>query len=100
VPYCGGIGPDLAPGAATRPATPPTRFRLEHNFMAVGTVKWLNPQKSFGFIQPQDGSRDVFVHLSAVEQAGLKTLSDGETVSFDLEQGRQGKTSAVNLRIS
>jgi CspA family cold shock protein len=65
--------------------------------MAVGTVKWFNPQKGFGFIQPQDGGKDVFVHISAVEQAGLKTLNDGQAVSFDLEQGRQGKTSALNL---
>jgi cold shock protein len=69
-------------------------------FMAVGTVKWFNPQKGFGFIQPQDGSKDVFVHISAVEQAGLSTLNDGQQVSFDLEQGRQGKTSAVNLKVS
>jgi CspA family cold shock protein len=68
--------------------------------MAVGTVKWFNPQKGFGFIQPQDGSKDVFVHISAVEQAGLRTLNDGQQVSFDLESGRQGKTSAVNLKIS
>jgi cold shock protein len=68
--------------------------------MAVGTVKWFNPQKGFGFIQPQDGSKDVFVHISAVEQAGLSTLNDGQQVSFDLEQGRQGKTSAVHLKIS
>jgi CspA family cold shock protein len=68
--------------------------------MAVGTVKWFNSQKGFGFIQPQDGSKDVFVHISAVEQSGLSTLTDGQQVSFDLEQGRQGKTSAVNLKAS
>jgi cold shock protein len=68
--------------------------------MAVGTVKWFNPQKGFGFIQPQDGGKDVFVHISAVEQAGLSTLNEGQQVSFDIEQGRQGKTSAVNLRAS
>jgi cold shock protein len=68
--------------------------------MAVGTVKWFNPTKGFGFIQPQDGGKDVFVHISAVEQAGLRTLNDGQTVSFDLEEGRQGKTSAVNLNAS
>jgi CspA family cold shock protein len=67
--------------------------------MAHGTVKWFNPQKGFGFIQPQDGGKDVFVHISAVEQAGLQTLNDGQTVSFDLEKGRQGKTSAVNLKV-
>jgi CspA family cold shock protein len=67
--------------------------------MAVGTVKWFNPQKGFGFIQPDSGGADVFVHISAVEQAGLVTLNDGQKVSFDLESGRQGKTSAVNLKI-
>ena len=68
--------------------------------MAHGTVKWFNPQKGFGFIQPQDGGNDVFVHISAVEQAGLKTLNDGQSISFDLEQGRQGRTSATNLKVS
>ena len=66
--------------------------------MANGTVKWFNPQKGFGFIQPQDGGKDVFVHISAVEQAGLRTLNDGQTVTYDLEQGRQGKMSAINLK--
>jgi cold shock protein len=68
--------------------------------MIHGTVKWFNPQKGFGFIQPQDGGADVFVHVSAVQQAGLSTLNDGQLVSFDLEKGRQGKTSAVNLKVS
>ncbi len=67
--------------------------------MPVGTVKWFNPQKGFGFIQQESGGADVFVHISAVEQAGLTTLNDGQRVSFDLEAGRQGKTSAVNLKI-
>jgi CspA family cold shock protein len=68
--------------------------------MAHGTVKWFNPIKGFGFIQPEDGSKDVFVHISAVQQAGLDTLNEGQLVSFDLEQGRQGKTSAINLKAS
>ena len=68
--------------------------------MAHGTVKWFNPTKGFGFIQPQDGSKDVFVHISAVQQAGLSTLNEGQLVSFDLEQGPQGKTSAINLKAS
>ena len=67
--------------------------------MTVGTVKWFNPQKGFGFIKPDNGGADVFVHISAVERAGLSTLNDGQKVSFDLEAGRQGKTSAVNLKI-
>lgn len=63
-----------------------------------GTVKWFNATKGFGFIQPEDGSEDVFVHISAVERAGLRELHEGQVVSYDLEQGRTGKTSAVNLR--
>jgi CspA family cold shock protein len=66
--------------------------------MAVGTVKWFNAQKGFGFIQPDDGSKDVFVHISAVERAGISNLAEGQKLTFDLEQGQQGKTSAVNLR--
>jgi CspA family cold shock protein len=66
--------------------------------MSVGTVKWFNAQKGFGFIQPDDGSKDVFVHISAVERSTLGTLSEGQKLSFDLERGQQGKTSAVNLQ--
>ncbi|HVI34109.1 cold-shock protein [Phenylobacterium sp.] len=66
-----------------------------------GTVKWFNPTKGFGFIQPNDGGQDVFVHISAVEQAGLRGLNEGQTVSYDLEQDRRsGKTSATNLRVT
>jgi len=66
--------------------------------MSVGTVKWFNTTKGFGFIQPEDGSKDVFVHISAVERSGLSYLSEGQRVEFDLERGQQGKSSAVNLR--
>lgn len=66
--------------------------------MSSGTVKWFNSQKGYGFIQPDDGSKDVFVHISAVERAGLSGLTDGQSVSYDLERGQQGKTSAVNLK--
>ncbi len=66
--------------------------------MTIGTVKWFNGQKGFGFIQPDDGSKDVFVHISAVERSGLGHLNEGQKVSFDLERGQQGKTSAVNLQ--
>ena len=66
--------------------------------MAVGTVKWVNAQKGFGFIQPDDGSKDVFVHISAVERAGMGSLNEGQKLSFELERGQQGKTSAVNLQ--
>ena len=66
--------------------------------MAVGTVKWFNPVKGYGFIQPDDGSKDVFVHISAVERSGIGNLREGQKLSFDLERGQQGKTSAVNLK--
>jgi cold shock protein len=66
--------------------------------MQTGTVKWFNSQKGYGFIQPEDGSKDVFVHISAVEQAGLGSLHEGQKVSFELERGQQGRTSAVNLQ--
>ena len=66
--------------------------------MAVGTVKWFNAQKGYGFIQPEDGSKDVFVHISAVERAGMGNLREGQKVTYDLERGQQGKTSAVNLK--
>ena len=66
--------------------------------MAAGTVKWFNAQKGYGFIQPDDGSKDVFVHITAVERAGLGSLQEGQKISFDVERGQQGKSSAVNLK--
>jgi CspA family cold shock protein len=66
--------------------------------MPVGTVKWFNKVKGFGFIRPDDGSKDVFVHISAVERAGLGTLAEGQKVQFDLARGKDGKTSADNLK--
>lgn len=66
--------------------------------MSSGTVKWFNPTKGFGFIQPEDGSKDVFVHISAVERSGLGNLREGQKISFELERGQQGKVSAVNLK--
>lgn len=66
--------------------------------MSQGTVKWFNAQKGYGFIQPDNGGKDVFVHISAVERAGLNGLNEGQKVSFDEERGQQGKTSAVNLK--
>ena len=68
--------------------------------MPSGTVKWFNPTKGFGFIQPSDGSKDVFVHISAVERAGLSSLNEGQTLSFELEHGQQGRVSAINLKAS
>jgi cold shock protein len=65
--------------------------------MATGTVKWFNPTKGYGFIQPQDGGRDVFVHISAVERAGLSSLNEGQTVEYEVVSNR-GKESADNLK--
>ena len=67
--------------------------------MANGTVKWFNPIKGFGFIEPEDGSKDAFVHISAVERAGLTSISEGQKVSYELQRGQNGKTSAENLAI-
>jgi len=67
--------------------------------MATGTVKWFNPAKGFGFIEPEDGSKDAFVHISAVESAGLGSLSEGQKVSYELQTGQNGKTSAENLSV-
>jgi CspA family cold shock protein len=66
--------------------------------MATGTVKWFNPSKGYGFIMPEDGSKDVFVHISAVERSGLGSLREGQKLSFDLGRGQQCKVSAVNLK--
>jgi CspA family cold shock protein len=68
--------------------------------MNTGTVKWFNTQKGFGFIQPETGSKDIFVHISAVERAGMRTLNEGQKVSFDIVTDRRtGRASADNLRI-
>jgi cold shock protein len=66
--------------------------------MATGTVKWFNPTKGYGFIQPSGGGKDVFIHISAVEQAGLRSLNDGQAVEYEVESSR-GKESAVNLKV-
>ncbi len=66
--------------------------------MATGTVKWFNTAKGFGFIEPEDGSKDAFVHISAVERAGLSSLSEGQKVSYELQPGQNGKSSAENLK--
>jgi len=66
--------------------------------MATGTVKFFNTQKGFGFIQPTDGSKDVFVHISAVERAGLSSLNEGQVVEYEIESSR-GKESAINLKV-
>ncbi len=68
--------------------------------MAKGTVKWFNATKGFGFIAPEGGSKDVFVHVSALERAGIRQLDDGQAVTFDIESGRDGRESAINLSIA
>lgn len=65
--------------------------------MTVGTVKWFNPTKGFGFIQPEDGSKDAFVHISAVQRAGMTTLREGQKIKYDLVPGQNGRSSAENL---
>jgi cold shock protein len=67
--------------------------------MAIGTVKWFNAQKGYGFIQPSDGGKDVFVHISAVERAGLGSLNEGQKVSYEIARDR-GKEAAADLRIA
>ena len=76
-----------------------TRLLLEEITMTTGTVKWFNPAKGFGFIEPEDGSKDAFVHISAVESAGLNSLNEGQKVSYELQPGQNGKSSAENLSI-
>ncbi len=67
--------------------------------MSTGTVKWFNPAKGFGFIQPDDGSKDAFVHISAVEKAGLTSLTEGQKVEFELVEGRDGRASAEEISV-
>lgn len=76
----------------------PIRQLVMETTMATGTVKWFDPVKGFGFIQPEDGSKDAFVHISAVERAGLSTLREGQKVNFDLVPGRNGKEAADNIQ--
>jgi CspA family cold shock protein len=68
--------------------------------MANGTVKWFNATKGFGFIAPENGGKDIFVHISAVERAGIRHLPDGQAVTFDIETGRDGRESASNLALA
>ena len=68
--------------------------------MAVGTVKWFNETKGYGFITPEDGGSDAFVHISAVEQSGLQTLKEGQKVEYELAPGRNGKMAAQDIKIS
>ena len=74
------------------------RHSNQEIFVATGTVKWFNASKGFGFIQADDGSKDVFVHISAVEKAGLSTLNEGQKIQYELQKGQDGKTSAGDLK--
>ena len=67
--------------------------------MTEGTVKWFNAQKGYGFINPDDGGKDAFVHISAVERAGLSTLNEGQRVSYEVQPGKNGKSSAENIKV-
>lgn len=67
--------------------------------MATGTVKWFNPSKGFGFIQPEDSGKDVFIHISALERAGISSLNEGQKIEYELVSGRDGKTSADNVKL-
>jgi cold shock protein len=86
----------VARSAAGDPAT--AIWFIKGTTMTIGTVKWFNSQKGYGFIQPEDGSKDVFVHISAVERAGMSNLEEGQRISFELEGGQGGKTSAADLK--
>src|SRR5262249_35446314 len=98
-------GPSLRitpkPGLVTRLAAMGAAcwHSLRRQTMQKGTVKWFNPTKGYGFIRPSTGDKDVFVHISAVERAGLSTLNEGQTVEYELVTNR-GKTSAENLKVS
>jgi cold shock protein len=93
------ISPKLDLNTAAQERGHSTQCKTERGFMMRGTVKWFNVQKGFGFIQPDDGGKDVFVHISAVERAGMRGLNEGQKVSFEVVADRKtGKSSAQNLR--
>jgi CspA family cold shock protein len=68
--------------------------------MSVGTVKWFNPSKGYGFIEPTDGGKDVFIHISALEKAGIASLNEGQKVQFEVVAGQNGKSSAENVKLA
>ena len=68
--------------------------------MSVGTVKWFNPSKGYGFIEPTDGGKDVFIHISALEKAGIASLNEGQKIQFEIVSGQNGKSSAENVKLA
>ena len=78
----------------------PLQLTNRIDWMTKGTVKWFNPVKGYGFITPEDGGKDAFVHISAVERAGLSELKEGQQVEYELQPGKNGKSSAENLKIA
>jgi cold shock protein len=90
--------PRRSPTENTYPTRIPWVADVWRDRMSTGTVKWFNSQKGYGFIQPDDGGKDVFVHISAVERAGMGGLNEGQKVSFEVQRGQQGKMSAENLK--
>jgi cold shock protein len=90
---------DLALTEPGRRTTAGGKFRGDFT-MAKGTVKWFNETKGYGFIAPEGGRKDVFVHITALERAGLRSLKDGQAVTFDIESGRDGRESATNLALA
>jgi cold shock protein len=97
VPFCGSAASTL-PNRKSNPARIVRVAGIWRDTMSTGTVKWFNAQKGYGFIQPDDGSKDVFVHISAVERSGLGNLNEGQKLSFEVQRGQQGKLSAENLK--
>jgi CspA family cold shock protein len=97
VPFRGSTASTL-PNWKSNPARTVRVAGVWRDNMSTGTVKWFNAQKGYGFIQPDDGSKDVFVHISAVERSGMGNLNEGQKLSFDVQRGQQGKMSAENLK--
>lgn len=79
---------------------PGTIYRYEGSILSTGTVKWFNATKGYGFIQPENGGTDVFVHISAVERAGIGGLNEGDRVEFEVVRGQNGKSSAEDLKLA
>jgi CspA family cold shock protein len=86
----------LDPTCGVRAAAP---SHERNTNLSIGTVKWFNATKGYGFIQPEDGSKDVFLHVSDVQRSGLQDVREGDRIEYEVQQGQQGKTSACNLKL-